>query len=153
MHASYSRDELLTGLGHASLVRKPTSDMQGVRNVAELRADVFTFTLQKAARNYSPTTMYRDYAMAPDLVHWESQNTTSVESKTGQRYLHHEEEGTQVLLFARDVERDDLGSRSFLFLGPATYVSHVGSRPIAITWRLAHPMPADFFASARLVAA
>lgn len=31
--------------------------------------------------------MYRVYAISPDLFHWESQSTTSVQSPTGQRYL------------------------------------------------------------------
>lgn len=34
------------------------------------------------------------------------------------------------------------------FLGPAHYVSHAGDRPIAITWRLDRPMPADLYADA-----
>jgi hypothetical protein len=32
-----------------------------------------------------------------------------------------------------------------MFLGPATYVSHVGERPMAITWKLRHPLPGDVF--------
>jgi hypothetical protein len=152
VHCHYSREELLAGLGHATLDRVPRSDMQGVRYVEGVRSDVFTFTLQKSERDYSPTTMYRDYAISQDLVHWESQNATSVESRTGQRYLRHRELATHVLLFARQTNDDDIGTRPFLFLGPARYVTHQGSRPIAITWKLDVPMPADFFAAARLVA-
>jgi len=37
------------------------------------------------------------------------------------------------------------GIRPYLFLGPATYVSHQGERPMAITWRLKHAIPAEFF--------
>ncbi len=29
----------------------------------------------------------------------------------------------------------------YYFLGPADYVSHTGSRPMSITWKLHHPMP------------
>jgi hypothetical protein len=152
VHARYGIDELLAGLGRATPDRPPSTDREGVRYVEVLQADVFTFTLQKAERDYSPTTMYRDYAISQDLVHWESQSTTSEESKTGQRYRHHRELGTHVLLFARETEKDDIGTRSFLFLGLARYVTHQGSRPIAITWQLDHPMPADFFARAQVLA-
>jgi superfamily II DNA or RNA helicase/HKD family nuclease len=152
VHARYGIDELLAGLGRATPDRPPSTDREGVRYVEALPADVFTFTLQKAERDYSPTTMYRDYAISQDLVHWESQSTTSDESKTGQRYLNHRRLGTHVLLFARETEKDDIGTRSFLFLGPARYVNHQGSRPIAITWQLDHPMPADFFAKAQVLA-
>ena len=37
-------------------------------------------------------------------------------------------------------------------LGPATYVQHEGSRPMAITWRLQTPMPAELFEDARVAA-
>jgi len=30
-----------------------------------------------------------------------------------------------------------------MLLGPATYVQHEGSKPMAITWRLHHDLPAD----------
>ena len=152
VHCRYSIDELLSGLGRATLSRPPSTDREGVRYVEDLKADVFTFTLQKSERDYSPTTMYRDYAISQELIHWESQSTTSIESKTGQRYLHHRERGSHVLLFARETEKDEIGTRSYLFLGPAHYVSHAGSRPIAITWRLDHSLPADFFAQAQVLA-
>ena len=58
-----------------------------------------------------------------------------------QRYLNHEGWGSNVVLFAR-FRADD---RSLWCLGPATYVSHEGERPIAITWRLEHRLPADLF--------
>jgi hypothetical protein len=41
----------------------------------------------------------------------------------------------------------------FTFLGPAEYVSHKGERPVQFVWRLATPMPAELFESARSVAA
>ena len=36
--------------------------------------------------------------------------------------------------------------RAFWFLGPATYVSHAGERPMAVTWRLQVPLPGDLYA-------
>ena len=46
-----------------------------------------------------------------------------------------------MVLFAR-LRADD---RAFWCLGPATYVRHEGDRPIAITWRLHHRLPADLY--------
>ena len=46
-------------------------------------------------------------------------------------------------LFTR-MKADD---RAFWFLGPATYRSHKGERPMAITWELEVPLPGDLFAS------
>ncbi len=61
-------------------------------------------------------------------------------------------DGTASALFVRDTPRDELGAAPFLCLGQALYVEHRGERPIAITWRLRRPMPADTFATASVVA-
>jgi hypothetical protein len=111
--------------------------------------DAFFVTLAKSEADYSPTTLYRDYPISPTLFHWESQSTTSVGSATGQRYL---TGSSQVLLFVREQKQDDYGTAPYLFLGQAHYVEHSGDRPIALTWRLEHPMPTEFFTAASVAA-
>ncbi|GAA1139645.1 DEAD/DEAH box helicase [Nocardioides aquiterrae] len=145
VHARYQREEILAAVDYATLERKPTSMMQGVAYAPAVNADLLMATLKKSEADYSPTTMYRDYPISPTLFHWESQNATTVSSPTGQRYLN----GTSnILLFVRDTHIDPFGTAPYQFLGPASYVSHQGERPIAITWRLMHSMPADFFQAA-----
>ncbi|WP_298885598.1 DUF3427 domain-containing protein [uncultured Serinicoccus sp.] len=149
VHARYQREEVLAALGYASLNRKPNSFREGVLFVPELNVDAFFITLRKTEERFSPTTMYRDYPISQQLFHWESQSTTTERSKTGQRYLN----GTStVLLFVREEQKDDFGTSPYVYLGPATYVSHRGERPIAVTWKLAQPMPADLFAAATVAA-
>lgn len=70
-----------------------------------------------------------------------------------QRYINHAAEGSNVLLFVREQRRGELGTAPFHFLGPVDYVSHQGERPVAFTWRLQDPMPAELFEVARSVAA
>ncbi len=158
VHARYQREEILAALDYARLggaqqsKRVPSSFQSGVLFSEPHQADAFLVTLRKSEADYSPTTMYRDYAVSRTLFHWESQSTTSVASPTGQRYLHHASRGSSVLLFTRDHRVDELGTSPYTFLGLATYVSHTGDRPIAITWRLAHAMPTDVFTSASVVA-
>lgn len=149
IHARYQREEALAALGYASLERKPNSFREGVLYASELGVDAFFITLRKTEERFSPTTMYRDYPISRDLFHWESQSTTSIVSATGQRYL---TGGSTVLLFVREEQKDEFGTSPYLYLGPATYVSHEGERPIAITWKLEVPMPADVFAAATLAA-
>lgn len=147
VHASYQREEILAAIDYANLQRKPTSMMQGVAYSEALNIDAFFVTLKKSEADYSPTTMYRDYPISTTLFHWESQNATSVASPTGQRYL----EGTStVLIFCRIEAKGEYDTVPYTFLGPASYVSHVGERPIAITWKLRHSIPTEFFASATL---
>lgn len=146
VHARYQREEILAAL---DFPRLPNSFREGVWYSRDLNVDAFFITLKKSEADYSPTTMYADYPISRELFHWESQSTTSITSTTGQRYVG----GTStVLLFARQEPKDEFGTSPYLFLGPATYVSHTGDRPIAITWRLEAPMPMDFFNHASAVA-
>ena len=149
IHARYTREEILAALDYASLERKPTSVMQGVAYSQARNADIFFATLKKSEADYSPTTMYRDYPISPTLFHWESQSTTTVASPTGQRYLN---STSHVLLFVRQEPFDEFGTAPYLFLGPAHHLSNSGERPIAITWRLDHSMPSDFFNGATVAA-
>ncbi|MEW1959561.1 DUF3427 domain-containing protein [Kineococcus sp. NPDC059986] len=153
VHARYSRDEIVSALGVATASRPSMSFREGVVWAPEHRTDALLITLAKSEADYSPSTMYRDYPLTPQLFHWESQSRTTVASVTGQRYLNHRAMGTHVLLFARQRKQGDLGAEPYLFLGPADYVSHQGERPIGITWRLHYSMPTDFFTQASLVRA
>jgi superfamily II DNA or RNA helicase/HKD family nuclease len=146
VHARYQREEILAAL---DFPRNPNSFREGVWYSQDLNIDTFFVTLRKSEADYSPTTMYRDYPISPTLFHWESQSTTSVNSKTGQRYL---TGSSNVLIFARHEQKDEFGTSPYLFLGPAHYASHTGDRPIAITWRLEHALPTDFFTIASAVA-
>jgi superfamily II DNA or RNA helicase/HKD family nuclease len=151
-HARYRREEILAALDYANLTRVPGNHVSGVAWCEETRTDALLVNLRKSEKEFSPSTMYRDYAISRELFHWESQNATSTDSPTGQRYLHHQSHGSHVLLFVRDAPTDDFGAAPFLCLGPASYVDHRGERPIAITWHLHRPMPADAFAVASVVA-
>ncbi|MFN8037319.1 MAG: DUF3427 domain-containing protein [Acidimicrobiia bacterium] len=141
VHARYTRTEILAAFDSGTGV-KPANWQSGVWWDEKSRSDLFAFTLDKTGGSFSPTTRYRDYAISPELIHWESQSVTSLASETGHRYINQCEQGTNVVLFARLSTAD----RAFWCLGPATYVSHEGERPIAFTWRLHHRLPGDLFA-------
>jgi superfamily II DNA or RNA helicase/HKD family nuclease len=117
LHAHYSRDEALAALGHWTLERQPGM-REGVLYLPDLKTDVLLVTLNKTEKDYSPTTMYEDYALGPDLFHWQSQSTTAETSKTGQRYIHHGEMGGTVLLFVRENGKQNGDTAPYDFLGP-----------------------------------
>jgi hypothetical protein len=142
IHGRYSRIEILAAFGIGAHAKTPNW-REGVREVKEERADLLALTLDKSSGSFSPTTRYRDYAISPRLIHWESQSTTRENSDTGLRYRNHERDGRSIMLFTR--LRDD--DRAFWFLGPATYRSHVGEKPMAITWELHTPLPGDLYQS------
>jgi hypothetical protein len=141
LHAQYTRDEILAGLGFWTLEKQPTM-REGVRHLPDIRTDVFLITLNKTEAGFSPTTMYADYAISDRLFHWQSQPSTSENTATGQRYVNHVERGGTVLLFVREDRSTNNLTNPFYFLGPADYVSHTGSKPMSIIWKLRYPMPA-----------
>ena len=100
--------------------------------------DVFFTTLNKTDKDYSPSTMYHNYSINENLFHWQSQSTTAADSPTGQRYIHHQERRSKVLLFVREFRTDRItgGTEVHTFLGTVNYVKHSESRPMNITWKL-----------------
>ncbi|MGM0637979.1 MAG: DUF3427 domain-containing protein [Pseudomonadota bacterium] len=149
LHGAYGTAEIKAALSLASL-EKPGPTGQGRLNAKHLNAYVHLITFQKDEQDFSPTTRYRDYPISRTLLHWESQSTVTQESPTGQNYLHFDEWGYTILFFARLTKRIEGETAPFIFLGPAKSLkSFEGDRPIAMTWELAYPMPAELFEEAR----
>lgn len=151
IHASYTRDEILAALGISTLKRQ-RDVREGIFHAESLKADLFFVTLNKTESDYSPTTMYEDYAISDELFHWQSQSTTSATSKTGQRYIHHAAQFQSILLFVREEKYQDGLTVPYTFIGPADYVSHQGSRPMSIVWRLRNRLPAKLVRNIRRLA-
>ena len=142
LYCTYTRDQLLVALDFL----KPSTVREGVKWLPDQKLDVLFVTLNKADKDYSPTTMYNDYSINEWLFHWQSQSTTAEHSSTGQRYIHHKEKGSRVLLFVREFKADRItnGAEAYTYLGTANYVKHDGEKPMNITWRLDAPIPAKY---------
>ena len=129
LHAKYTRAEALLAFGDGA-IGEPSTFREGVRWLPGAQTDLFFVTLRKSERSFSPTTMYRDYALSRSLFHWESQNATHDDTPTGRRYVRHVELGTRIILFVRESEtRPNGAGAAFTCLGPVTYVSHVTTGP------------------------
>ena len=137
IHALYSRVEIQAALDDLK-DGKIYPFREGVRYLKNIETDFFLFTVDKSSAGFSPTTRYRDYAISPKQIHWESQSTISAASPTGQRYINHRANGNRILLFGRHSKGDD----SYWFIGPANYVNHRGDYPVAFTWELEYELPA-----------
>ncbi len=149
LHARYRQDEILAALraGGASGIPRLQG---GVYFEPASNTDVLLVTLRKTEGNFSPTTMYRDYAISPSLFHWESQNSAHAGTEAGRRYV----SGTSnVVLFVREVQEQANGvAEAYAFLGKVTLESWEGERPMQVVWRLAHPMPGPLYAHATVAA-
>jgi hypothetical protein len=151
VHARHSLVEIMAAVGRIT----PGSFYQlreGQYRDERTNSDLFFVTLEKSEREYSPTTLYKDYAISPMQFHWESQSTTTERSRTGQRYIRHRELGGNILLFVRQRRTEGYRTAPYVLLGPADYASHKGERPISFVWQLRRPMPADFFRQAKVAA-
>ena len=73
LHCTYTRDQLLVALDYMT----PSNIREGVKWLPEKQLDVLLVTLNKSDKDYSPTTMYKDYSINESLFHWQSQSTTS----------------------------------------------------------------------------
>ncbi|QEY31436.1 DUF3427 domain-containing protein [Synechococcus sp. RSCCF101] len=145
VHGHYSRAEIEAAFGILH-DEAPWIHREGVLWHEASQCDLLFVTLKKSESLFSPTTRYRDLAIGPSQFHWESQSTTTKSSPTGQRYIHHAERGSRVLLFVREHRKLDGRAggvtQPFRCLGFARYETHEGERPMAIRWRLEREIPA-----------
>ncbi len=128
LHASYNRDEIVSPFRD-----NPKSMRQGTFYVKDFELDVHLVTLRKSDRDFSPTTRYDDWFESPEILHWESQSTTKVDTPTGQRLIN----GMgRHLIFVREFKDDP-----FLCIGFAKLISYESEMPIRIRWKLDHSVP------------
>ena len=153
VHGTYGREEVAAALGEVRS-GKLLKTQSGVLWVPSKNSDVLYVTLDKDAKDFTPTTLYNDYLMSPSHFHWESQGNTPADGPTGRRYREHEERGSRVLLFVRRSKKPDRNGVTppFMFLGPVSYERHEGSKPMQIVWRLHRPAPDAWYQGVKLAA-
>lgn len=141
LHCDYSTDAIMAAFGYYNEEKKPAF-REGVKYFEDKKIDIFFITLNKSDKDFSPSTLYEDYAINEKLFHWQSQSRTSVESITGQRYINHLKTGNKIALFVREYKSKDGITSPFTYLGTCEYRSHSGSKPISFIWGLHEEMPA-----------
>ena len=141
LHATYNTTQVLSAFG-INTVEKLMPFREGVKYISEVSTDIFFITLNKSEKHFSETTLYEDYAIDQWLFHWQTQSRLTTTSPTGQRYINQRTNGSRVVLFVREERSDEHGkTAAYTCLGLADYVSHQGSMPISIVYRLRHKMP------------
>ncbi len=140
VHSNYTTAQIMAAFGYFNEEKSPAF-REGAKHFKEKNLDIFFITLNKSEKDFSPSTLYEDFAINEKLFHWQSQSTVSDTSITGQRYIHHRESNHQIALFIREYKKENGYTSPFIFLGTADYVQHSGSKPISITWRLRREMP------------
>jgi hypothetical protein len=154
VHGTYSLDEVLAALDERNRKGGVKRIQTGVFYIERKRTDLLFVTLEKSEKDYSPTTLYNDYAISASRFHWESQSNCHDETDTGRRYVSAKRGADQrVLLFVRPRRHDARGeTMPYTLLGPVTYVEHRGGRPMQIIWELATPMPGGLYQETKVAA-
>ena len=151
LHGQYTMREVSSAFGKAHIESSGPAGT-GVISVKEHKLYLHFVTFEKTEKLFSESTMYRDFLSSRTKLHWESQSNTSQATPTGQNYIHHQERGYTVLFFARHRKTEGKLTSPFTYLGPATYASAKGDRPIEMVWELEHPVTHPFFHEAKLAA-
>ncbi|WP_170008519.1 DUF3427 domain-containing protein [Bacillus fonticola] len=141
VHSQYSTNQVMAGLDYFNEAASPAF-REGVKYFRDKELDVFFITLNKSEKDFSPSTLYEDYAINEKLFHWQTQSRVGEGSPTAQRYIHHRQTGNKIALFVREykTERGSITS-PFVFLGTANYIKHSGDKPMSFVWELEHDMP------------
>jgi superfamily II DNA or RNA helicase/uncharacterized protein (UPF0128 family) len=142
VHSRYTREQIFAAFGLSTYESK-SSNREGVAFIEALNTELLLITLNKSEEDYSPTTLYNDFAINEYIFHWQSQNSARPEKGKGKSYIDQEKIGKQILLFVREQNDDEFGNTlAYVFLGDATFISHEGAKPMNIKWQLSEPMPA-----------
>ena len=142
MHSNYSTNQILAAFGYYNEEKSPAF-REGVKYFEDKDLDIFFITLNKSEKDFSPSTLYEDYAINEQLFHWQTQSRVSESSPTAQRYIHHKKRNHQIALFVREYKIENGQTAPFVFLGTADYVKHSGSKPMSFVWRLREEMPSN----------
>jgi superfamily II DNA or RNA helicase len=140
VHCHYNTSQILAALGYYNEESNPAF-REGVKHFEDKNLDIFFITLNKSEKEFSPSTLYDDYAINERLFHWETQSRVAEGSKIAERYIHHRNRNHQIALFVREYKKENGYTSPFVFLGTADHISHSGSKPMSFVWELREEMP------------
>jgi superfamily II DNA or RNA helicase/HKD family nuclease/SOS-response transcriptional repressor LexA len=98
------------------------------------KAHVLLVTLNKQGK--ANEHKYLDHWIDAHHFHWQSQNSTTPESKRGKEIIHHQARSIAIHMFVRDGKLAGGKAAPFVYHGKATYESHHGRGPMSVVFRL-----------------
>lgn len=141
IHSRYTREQILTAFGFSSFEKK-SNNREGVAFSSKKNTELLFITLNKSEKNFSPTTLYNDFAISETLFHWQTQNNITPEKNRGLSYIKQKKLGKRILLFVREKNKDKYdNTTAFVFLGEGSFIDSEGSKPMSIKWELNEPIP------------
>ena len=141
VHSRYTRDQILVAFGLSTFDVK-SSNREGCAKNNSINTEILFIDLIKSEEDFSPSTLYQDYALSEILFHWQTQNSARPVTGKGLSYIQHEEQGKIILLFVREKNKNEYNNTmSYVFIGEGKLSDYYGAKPMSITWKLSEPMP------------
>lgn len=100
------------------------------------KAHILLVTLNKQGK--SEEHKYLDHWIDEHHFHWQSQNSTTPQSKRGQEIIEHERRGIAIHLFVRDGKLAGGKAAPFVYHGRVIYKSHQGAGPMSVVFNVEH---------------
>lgn len=138
LHGAYGIREILTAVGWLHPGRRAPFQA-GTLTLPERQVELLFVTLDKR-EGYHERIAYHDYAISPELFHWQSQNSAGPTTKGGLRYLESATNGWSFQLFVRTAK-----GQPYRACGPLRLESAEGEKPMTIHWRFQVPLPSSLF--------
>jgi len=98
------------------------------------KAQVLLVTLNK--QGHADVHHYFDHWVDEKTFHWQSQNSTTPQSKRGQQIIQHEKLGLAIHLFVREQKLQGGKAAPFVYHGKVQYMSHTSSAPMSVVLEL-----------------
>lgn len=148
LYGCYSADEI-----HLLLEDKPGRwQVLGTQYNREKKFAMVFVTLNKSDKEYSPSTLYEDYAISQYQFHWQSMNKTQEHSEEGKRIINQKHNGWKYILFVRESKTDEFGNTNgYYCLGMMDFNSSHGECPMNVVWDMHEPIPGFILESAKAV--
>lgn len=148
LYGCYSADEI-----HLLLEDKPGRwQVLGTQYNKDNKFAMVFVTLNKSDKDYSPSTLYEDYAISPNQFHWQSMNKTKIESDEGQRIVNQRLNGWKYILFVRDFKKDEYDiTKGYYCLGEMDFHSSHGECPMNVIWDMKESIPGFILESAKAI--
>ena len=141
LHARYTRDQILVAFGLSTFDKK-SSSREGAAENKNLNTEILFINLIKSEEDFSPTTMYDDYAISETLFHWQSHNAYRPDKGKGLSYIEHVANAKKILLFVREKANDEKGNTmGYVFIGEGIFRETEGAKPMNVKWELKEPIP------------
>ncbi len=138
LYGCYSSDEV--HLMFEGEIRR--GEIRGTQYLHDRKIALVFVSTNKSDKDYSPSTLYLDYAISEHQFHWQSKHDVRIMSNDGQRIIHQRENDWKYLLFLRDRKRDEFGfTNAYYFLGEMEYESSHGECPMSVVWNMKYDIP------------